>query len=57
MAHLGDKLDNLLLGLVAGDEVVDVGDDVGAEGAGQLIAGRRQAGGRQAAQNNQKLQQ
>merc|ERR1712126_709031 len=48
-AQLRHKLDNLLLGLVAGDKVVDVRDDVGAEGAGQLVPGGRQAGGQQAA--------
>ena len=38
-AHLLDEVDNLLLGGVAGDEVVQVLHDVHADAAGQLISG------------------
>ena len=37
--YLLDPLDDLVLGGVAGDEVVQVGDDVDADGAGQLVLG------------------
>ena len=39
MPHLLDKVHNLLLGGVAGDELVQVGHDVHADAAGQLILG------------------
>ena len=35
--YLLDKVNNLLLGGVAGDELVEVGHDVHADGAGELI--------------------
>ena len=38
MANLLDKVNDLLLGGVAGDEVVQVGHDVGADVAGELVA-------------------
>ena len=37
--YLLDKVNNLLLGGVAGDELVQVGHDVHADGAGELILG------------------
>ncbi len=36
-AHLTDEVNDLLLGLVAGDPVVNVGDDVDADFTGQFI--------------------
>ena len=37
VAELLEELHDLVLGGVAGDEVVEVGDDVDADGAGQLV--------------------
>ena len=37
VAQLLEELHDLVLGGVAGDEVVEVGDDVDADGAGQLV--------------------
>ena len=39
VAQLLEELHDLVLGGVAGDEVVEVGDDVDADGAGQLVPG------------------
>merc|ERR1711928_138163 len=37
VAQLLEELHDLVLGGVAGDEVVEVGDDVDADGAGELV--------------------
>ena len=56
VAELLEELHDLVLGGVAGDEVVEVGDDVDADGAGQLVpalghglGGRHEGGGRKRA--------
>ena len=45
LVHLLDEVHNLLLGRVAGDEVVQVLHDVHADAAGQLIPGLDQGRG------------
>ena len=45
VAELLGELHDLVLCRVAGDEVVQVGDDVDADGAGQLVPGLRDGEG------------
>ena len=45
MFDLFDKINNLLLSRLTGDEVIQVSHDVHADLAGQLIAGLRDGGG------------
>ena len=49
VAQLLEELHDLVLGGVAGDEVVEVGDDVDADGAGELVPalGDGEGGGHQ----------
>ena len=45
-------MNDLLLGGIACDEVIKVGDDVNADAAGEVVLGSRESGGQKAREEN-----